>query len=204
MTIRWRSMMSILMAMPLLVGCNDKRAANAGNFEQALQGYYDDHPECAALPIDFVLGAPIGADQASRGQADALVRVGLLSVVPSKEELTASAVGAPVSIQYALTTAGEQVIRKGTDSFLGGVMLCYAHRRITKVASFTTPAEVLGTTASRVSYGYELRDIAAWAKDGVLQDVFPPIKAVLATPNRSDIDGMVLTDKGWQDERALR
>ena len=39
MTIRWRSMMSILMAMPLLVACDDKRTANAGNFEQALQRY---------------------------------------------------------------------------------------------------------------------------------------------------------------------
>ena len=204
MTIRWRSMMSILMVMPLLVACDDKRTANAGNFEQALQGYYDGHPECVALPIDFVLAAPVDADASWRGQADALVRAGLLSAVPSKRELTTSAVGAPVSVQYALTTAGAQAIRKGADSFLGGMTLCYAQRRIIKVTTFTAPAEVLGTTASRVSYGYELRDIAAWAKDGALQDSFPPIKAALATPNRSDIDGMVLTDKGWRDERALR
>ena len=204
MTNPWRSMMSILMAMPLLVACDDKRAATAGNFEQALQRYYDGHPECVALPIDFALAAPVDAGASWRGQADALVRAGLLSAVPSKGELTASAVSAPVSVQYALTTAGALAIRKGADSFLGGMTLCYAQRRITKVASFTAPAEVLGTTASRVSYGYELRDIAAWAKDGVLQDVFPPIKAALATPNRNDIDGMVLTGKGWQDERALR
>ena len=204
MTIRWRSMMPILMAMPLLVACDDKRTANAGNFEQALQGYYDGHPECVALPIDFVLGTSVGAGGAWRGQADALVRAGLLSAVPSKGELIASAVGASVSVQYALTTAGAQAIPKGADSFFGGMTLCYAQRRITTVTSFTTPAEVLGTTASRVSYGYELRDIAVWAKDGALQDAFPPIKAALATPNRSDTDGMVLTDKGWQDERALR
>jgi hypothetical protein len=204
MTIRRRSMMSILMAMPLLVACDDKRAANAGHFEQALQHYYDGHPECAALPIDFALGTPVGIDGSWRGQADAMVRAGLLSAVPSKGELTASAVSAPVSVQYALTTAGVQAIRKGADSFLGGMTLCYAQRRITKVASFTVPAEVLGTTASRVSYGYELGDIAAWAKDSTLQDAFPSIKAALAAPNRSDTDGMVLTDKGWQDERALR
>ena len=203
MTTPWRSMMLILMAMPLLVACDDKRTANAGNFEQALQGYYDGHPECVALPIDFVPGTPVSADQVSRGQADALVRAGLLSTDPPTGMSPPSA-GAKTTVQYALTTAGTQAIRKGADSFLGGMTLCYAQRRITTVTSFTAPAEVLGTTASRVSYGYELRDIAAWAKDRALQDAFPPIKAALATPNRSDTDGMVLTDKGWRDERALR
>jgi len=204
MTSFGQSTISILISVPLLVACDDKRMANAGNFEQALQYYYDGHPECVALPIDFVLGAPIGAGQASRGQADALMRAGLLSAVPSKGELTASAAGAPVSVQYALTAAGERAIRKGADSFLGGMMLCYAQRRITTVTSFTAPAEVLGATASRVTYAYELRDIASWAKDGALQDAFPPIKAALAVPSRSDTNGMILTDSGWQDEHAVR
>ena len=203
MTIRRRSIMSIVMAMPLLVACGDKRAANAGNFEQALQGYYDGHPECVALPIDFSLGTPLGAGGSWRGQANALVRAGLLSTDPPTGMSPPSA-EAKTTVQYALTAAGQQAIRKGADSFLGGMALCYAQRRITTVTSFTAPAEVLGTTASRVSYGYELRDIAAWANDGVLQDAFPSIKAALATPSRSDTDGMVLTDKGWQDERALR
>ena len=203
MTIRWRSTMSILMAVPLLVGCDNKRTANAGNFEQALQRYYDGHPECVVLPIDFAIGTPVRADESWRGQADALVRAGLLSA-GSPTGVSPPSAGAQVTVQYTLTAAGEQAIRKGADSFLGGMNLCYAQRRITKVASVIAPAEVLGTTASRVSYGYELRDIATWAKDGALQDAFPPIKAALATPSRSDTDGMVLTDKGWQDERAVR
>ena len=202
MTIRWRSTIAILIVVPLLVACDDKRTANASNFVQALQHYYDGHPECAALPIDFVLGAPVGADQASRGQADALVRAGLLSV-KSAGGVSPPSAGTQTSVQYTLTAAGAQAIRKGADSFLGGMTLCYAQRRITEVVSFTAPAEVLGTTASRVNYAYELRDIAVWAKDGALQEVFPSIKTALATPNRSDIDGMILTDSGWQDERAV-
>jgi len=203
MTNLWRSMMSILMAVPLLAACDDKRTANAGNFEQALQRYYDGHPECVALPIDFILGEPLDADRSWREEADALVRAGLLSVV-SPTGLSPSSARARSAVQYALTAAGAQAIRKGADSFLGGMTLCYAQRRITKVASFTAPAEVLGTTALRVTYAYELRDIAAWAKERALQDAFPSIKAALATPSRSDTDGMVLTDSGWQDERALR
>lgn len=205
MTNPWRSAMSILIAVPFLVACDDKRTATAGTFEQALQHYYDGHPECVALPIDFAIGTPVGADGSWRGQADALVRAGLLSVVPPKGEPTAPTVAKTLAVvQYALTAAGEQAIRKGADSFLGGMNLCYAQRRITKVASFTSPAEVLGMKASRANYSYELRDIAAWAKNGALQDAFPSIKAALAGPSRSDTDGMVLTDGGWQDERAVR
>ena len=203
MTNLWRSTMSILMAAPLLVACDDKRTANAGNFEQALQRHYDGHPECVALPIDFILGAPLDADGSRREEADALVRAGLLSVV-SPKGVSPSSVEARSSVQYALTAAGAQAIRKGADSFLGGMALCFAQRRIMKVVFFTPPAEVLGTTASRVSYSYELRDVAVWAKDGALQDAFPPIKAALAASSRSDTDGMILTDKGWQDEHALR
>jgi hypothetical protein len=202
-TIRWRSTVSILISVPLLVACDDKRTANTGNFEQALQNYYDGHPECVALPIDFALGTPGGADGSWRGQAKALVRIGLLSAV-LPEGVSPSSVGAQATIRYALTAAGEQAIRKGADGFLSGMNLCYAQRRITKVASFTAPAEVLGMKASRVSYMYELRDIAAWAKDEGLQDAFPPIKAALATTSHSATDGMVMTDSGWQGERAVR
>ena len=81
MTSSWRSTMSILISVPLLVACDDKRTANAGNFEQALQRYYDSHPECVALPIDFGLGIPVGVNESWRGQADVLVRAGLLSAV---------------------------------------------------------------------------------------------------------------------------
>jgi len=203
MTNLWRSTMSILMAVPLLAACDDKRTANAGNFEQVLQHYYDGHPECLALPIDFVLGAPVSADGAWRGQADVLVRAGLLSAV-SPNGVSPPSAGAQFTVQYALTATGEQAIRKGADSFLGGMTLCYAHRRITKVTLFTVPAEVLGTTASRVSYQYKLQDVAAWAKSPALQDAFPTIKAALVTPSPNDTDGMVLTDGGWQDERALQ
>jgi len=199
----WRSTTSILISIPLLVACDDKRTANAGKFEQALQRFYDGHPECVALPIDLVLDTPVSAGGSWRGQADALIRSGLLSAV-SPTGVAPSPAGAQVTVRYALTAAGEKAIRKGADSFLGGMTLCYAQRRITKVVSFTAPADVLGRTASPVSYGYELRDIAAWAKDGALQDAFPTIKAALARPSQSDTDGMVLTDSGWQDERALR
>jgi hypothetical protein len=54
MNISWEPMISILACLPLLTACDSKRTANAADFEQALTGYYSDHPECAtslAVPI---------------------------------------------------------------------------------------------------------------------------------------------------------
>ena len=105
---------------------------------------------------------------------------------------------------YSLTAAGEAAIRKGPDPFLGGMTLCYAHRKIVKVTSFTSPADILGVKASRVTYDYELRDIAPWAKAESVQDAFPEIKTVLGVQNRTDTEGMVLTSEGWVDEHRVR
>lgn len=55
-----------------------------------------------------------------------------------------------------------------------------------------------------MTYDYALQDIAPWAQAPSLQNAFPRIKATLVRPSHSETDGMVLTDRGWQDERAVR
>lgn len=195
MRISGRQVFTALVALSLLVACDDKHTASPDNFARALQSYYDDHPECIALPIDLLIGAPVGTTDPQRQRAEALVAAGLLSVMP---------VNASAMVQYSLTAAGGSVIRKGADPFLGGMALCYARRKIVKVTSFTPPADVLGVKASRVTFDYELRDTAPWAKAEPLQDAFPEIKAVLAAPSRKDTEGVVLTSDGWVDEHIVR
>ena len=141
-----RQVLATLIILSLLAGCDGKQTASTDNFARALRRYYDDHPECIALPIDFPIGAPVVTADPHQPQADALVAAGLLS---------APASGAA---QYTLTTAGQSAIRKG-DPFLGGMTLCYARREIVNVASYTAPAEMLGVKVSRVTYDYKLRDI---------------------------------------------
>lgn len=195
MRISCRQVFSALVTLPLLVACDDRQTASPDNFARALQSYYDEHPDCVALPIDLSIGTPVGSTDPRRQGAEALVAAGLLSVTP---------VNASATVQYLLTTAGETAIRKGADPFLGGMTLCYARRKIVKITSFTTPADVLGVKASRVTFDYELRDIAAWAKAEPLQDAFPEIKSVLAAPSRADTEGVVLTAAGWVDEHMVR
>ena len=195
MRISCRQVFSVLVTLPLLVACDDKQAASPNNFARGLQSYYDQHPDCIALPIDLPIGVPVGTTDPQRQRAEALVAAGLLSVTP---------VNVSAMVQYSLTAVGEQAIRKGADPFLGGMTLCYARRKIVKITSFTPPADVLGVKASRVTFDYELRDIAPWAKAEPLQNAFPDIKSVLAVSNRTDTEGVVLTSAGWVDEHMVR
>ena len=194
MTFSWQSALSMLIVLPLLGACGDKRSANADNFQRALQDYFGTHPECGALPIDLSFDAPISANDPHRRQLEAMTGVGLLSATP------ASAAGAT---QYSVTAAGNAAIRKGDDPFLGGMSLCYAHRRVVKVTSFTAPADALGIKMSRVTYQYDLRDIVPWSKAEAVQEAFPQIKASLAAQNQTDTEPMVLTSEGWVDEHVI-
>ena len=40
-------------ALSLLAACDDPPKADDSNFEKTLQGYYDSHPVCAAIPLTF-------------------------------------------------------------------------------------------------------------------------------------------------------
>ena len=66
-------------SLSLLASCDNPNAASAGNFEKALQRYYDTHPICVSLPVELPLESSMDIDDLTRHQLDALVKVGLLS-----------------------------------------------------------------------------------------------------------------------------
>ena len=68
--------------------------------------------------------------------------------------------------RYALTASGEKAVRRGADTFLGGTDVCFAHRKVVKIDSFTQPGSEMGMTISRVTYDYGLKDLEPWASDG--------------------------------------
>jgi hypothetical protein len=193
-----------LLSLSLLAGCGDPKAANAGNFTKALQRYYDAHPICVSLPVNLPLDVSADTDSMTRRQLDALVARGLLSTTKARSpDLPADESGRP-GAAYSLTSAGEKTIRKGADTFMGGTDICFAHRGITKVESFSEPVAQMGMKVSRVTYDYELTEVEPWASDDGIQSAFPRIKATLATPIGSSTEEVVLTQDGWQHERALQ
>lgn len=196
--------MPALVLASLLVGCGDRRAVDADTFKQALQHYYDGHPECVALPIDLTNGAVDDADGMYRDQINALIKSGLLVAAGQNGAKGSAVAGAGKTSPYVPTAAGKAAIHAAPDRFLGGSMICYAHRKIVDIVSFTQSTEMLGSKVVEVTYSYTLTKIAPWARIAAIQAEFPAIKTAVAAPTMRAAEGLVQTDHGWVDEHAAR
>jgi hypothetical protein len=120
-----------IVSLSLLTSCGDPNAANARNFEKALQRYYDTHPVCVSIPVQLPLESSIDIDDTTRHQLDALVKLGFVSAIaPAKAGVTPTQLGGAHDAAYAATAAGENVVKKGENSFIGDTDICFAHRRI--------------------------------------------------------------------------
>ena len=195
-----------VVALSFLAACDDPLNADKGTFEKALQSYYDVHPICAAIPLTFPVEFRSDGDAARKRQLEPLVAAGLISVATiQKNEPAASGQARAVDyLRYASTAAGEKLVRKGANSFLGGTDICFARRKVVKIESFTEPAEAAGVKVSHVTYDYELKDVESWATRPDIAVAFPRIGAVLAKPSGRATDVLVRTDEGWKHERDIR
>lgn len=196
----------VAVSLLFLADCNDPNAANADNFRSVLQHYYDVHPVCIALPISFPLDVAADEDEPLRLQIDALAAAGLLSQRRSSDAGVLPDIAGKThnGIRYDVAPAGEKFILGNADSFIGGMDLCFASRRIVDIVSFSPPVEILGMKATQVSFTYELKQIAPWARTAVIEAAFPQIKAALEQTAGHETDGLVLTNSGWRQERELQ
>lgn len=192
-------------ALLLLAACDNPPKADKSSFEKTLQGYYDSHPVCAAIPLTFPVDLPSDGDAARKRQLEPLVAAGLIGITTiQKNEPAASGQGRATDyLRYAPTDAGEKVVRKGTNSFLGGTDICFARRKVVKIESFTEPADAAGVKVSRVTYDYELKDVEPWATGPDIAGAFPQIGLLLAKPGSQATDVLVQTDSGWKHERDV-
>jgi hypothetical protein len=160
------------------------------------------------LSLSLTLPAELSPSplETSRPQLEALAQVGIVSKTSfEKPEQTFSGPGKPVSYtRYSVAPAGDSVLRKGSDKFLGGSDLCFAKRKITKIESFTEPADLMGRRVSQVTYDYELIDVAPWANDPAIKKAFPAIGSALASQSAQQSEGMILTSSGWKQEGDVR
>lgn len=192
-------------ALSFLAACDNPPKADKTTFEKTLQGYYDAHPVCAAIPLTFPVELRSDGDAARKRQLEPLVTAGLISVATiQKNEPALGQARAVDYLRYAPTAAGEKFVRKGANSFLGGTDICFARRRVVKIESFTEPAEAAGVKVSRVTYDYELKDVEAWAIGPEIAGAFPQIAALLAKPGDRATDVLFRTGDGWKHERDVR
>ena len=189
-------------ALSLLAACGKSSSNPDKNiFQTALQGYYDTHPVCVAIPLTFPVELRSEGDAAAKQKLNPLVAAGLIAVtkVQKNEPTISGKKQAADYLRYA-PTAGQNAVRKGANSFLGGSDICFARRKIVNIESFTAPADAAGLKVTRVTYAYELKDIAPWATKPDIASAFPQIGAMLAKPADQATDGLIQTDSGWKQE----
>jgi hypothetical protein len=193
-------------ALPLLAACDEGQNADRGSFEKPLQSFYDAHPVCATIPLTFPIELRGDGDNVRKRQLELLVTAGLISVTTTQKTGSAALGQGHVVdyLRYTPTEAGEKVVRKGANNFLGGTDICFARRKVVKIESFTEPAEAVGVKVSRVTYDYELKDVEPWATGPDIAGAFPQIAALLAKPSDRATDVLVQTDEGWKHERDVR
>lgn len=194
---------SVLFVMLCLAGCSDPQAAGDSNFRAALQNWYDAHPICTLLSVNGALPLELREnDRVDGKRASALVAAGLVSVEPVTR---VSRFGGKAENwnRYHPTDTGRDAIRKNEDG-IGGLELCFARRKIIDIVRYTEPGDAAGITLSRVTYRYEVGDVALWARDAGIAAAFPRIAKVLASGREEATDTLYLTSEGWVHNRAAR
>lgn len=185
----------------LVAACTDPKIASKDGFRDALQLWFDAHPECVAIGD---MPAEIRMDSRSRliPALEALTATGLLSAESGHTEQP-KLMGIDVGFdfrRYRPTEAGAKAFRKSDDPLFGGSKLCFAKRRVRHVLSFTEPGDVMGLQVSQVSYLYELEDIAAWAKDAAIRKALPEIDRAVSQQQGEANASLVLTSEGWRHQ----
>ncbi len=76
---------------------------------------------------------------------------------------------------------------------------CYAEPQVAKIINWTEPSTGLGEILTNVTYTYQLKNIASWANDPAVQNVFPKIIQLVENADKEQHNqDLVLTNTGWK------
>jgi hypothetical protein len=171
----------------ILSACDGKPTLDESHAKQALQSYYDAHPFCTSIAVEFPLESSSALYR--KAEMDPLVKAGLVALTGTR---------------YAATAAGEAVLHRGADKFLGGTDICFAKRSVQKITVIIAPAEAAGVMTAKVSYDYVLKDVAPWANEPAMASAFPQIAAALGKPEAQATEVLFQASDGWRHERVAR
>lgn len=197
-----------LLFMP--AGCSDDpKEANEKNFGQAAQAWLDQEFPTCVVHGNFPL-VPRQIDFGNESKTlQAMAQAGLVTETPAEVEGLFG--GKVQSVRYELTEEGKKYYLPDRVETLGGDKLgglCFGKGKLESVENFTTPAQVMGVQASRVTFTYRVTDIPDWAQNGPVADAlsgnreFKKILASGQTPIRQT-QGFIQTEKGWVHEKLF-
>ncbi len=193
--------MVLLIFTLLLTACNDPKALNSQNFQNALnQNFMQKEGACTQVqkfPLDVVENL---VDEDTNRELNALEKVGLVvSVEQQKPIVSIGDLSMQVKVRhYELTENGKKFYQPipQADNF---AKLCFAGMRVDKIVEWTEPVAASGEMVTTVTYTYKLVDIADWSKNPEIQNVFPAIKNIISDASKRQLRQFLhLTNNGWK------
>lgn len=185
-----------------VIGCSNPKTPSNSNFTAAIDKHLLVHGKaCVAtfhqFPIDIARsGASWQRQDAER--MDAFESAGL---VKSSEVMAVpenSMMRDPVPVKrYELTESGKKSLEQGVG-FLGGPELCYGQESVDSIVKWNEPMTQGGFSMTVVTYTYRLKDVADWAQNDRVNQIYPEIKREFDSEKTQEkAIALQLTNKGW-------
>lgn len=209
---------SLLFAASLLLAaCSGRQEASNSNFTDAINEFGKNDKVCLAvnLVLDNAQGGvnnmiTLGNKEIriARKNSDgekvnktALKQMDILTdadLYEQGKDVTLTVNGGPDIPQavYYRTSKGEANVLNSAQ----GSLLCLGTQKVDKIVLFTEPTPANGMTISKVVYDAKLV-LEKWAENLIKTTDENWWKSLQEPQRRAAI--LVLTDKGWKDERAL-
>lgn len=156
-------------ALPMaasVTACSDPQAANASNFQVAIQRYLDTQPLCIQVPLTDLPGEALEGGLHQQ-QLDALIEVGLLdaqSVMRAHGHRSDAETRVP-GYRYTVADKGTEFLSGSRSVYSGQPQLCVGKPTVTRIVRFSEAPGQQSVQSSQVVYAYEYRHVPDWATD---------------------------------------
>lgn len=209
---------SVLAVSLLLAACGGKQEASNHNFTEAIDNFAKNEKVCLAvnLMLDNAQGGmnntvALGnkeiriarknsdgnkVNKTALKQMDILTDADLYEKGKDATLVVNDGKDIPQAVYYR-TSKGEDNVQNTAQ----GSMLCLGTQKVDKIVLFTEPTPANGMTISKVVYDAKLVP-EKWAEKLLKTTDENWWKSMQEPQRRAAV--LVLTDKGWKDERALR
>ena len=209
---------SVLAVSLLLAACGGKQEASNHNFTEAIDDFAKNDKVCLAvnLMLDNAQGGmnntvALGnkeiriarknsdgdkVNKTALKQMDILTDADLYEKGKDATLVVNGGKDIPQAVYYR-TSKGEDNVQNTAQ----GSMLCLGTQKVDKIVLFTEPTPANGMTISKVVYDAKLVP-EKWAEKLLKTTDKNWWKSMKEPQRRAAV--LVLTDKGWKDERALR
>ncbi|NUF08376.1 hypothetical protein [Snodgrassella sp. ESL0324] len=209
---------SVLAVSLLLAACGGKQEASNHNFTEAIDDFAKNDKVCLAvnLMLDNAQGGmnntvALGnkeiriarknsdgdkVNKTALKQMDILTDADLYEKGKDATLVVNGGKDIPQAVYYR-TSKGEDNVQNTAQ----GSMLCLGTQKVDKIVLFTEPTPANGMTISKVVYDAKLVP-EKWAEKLLKTTDENWWKSMQEPQRRTAV--LVLTDKGWKDERALR